>query len=372
MNLRQYFDFLKYSLDPTKELALDPANVDWDKLYRISLKQSILGVVFEGVLRLVEKDIKPPRPLLLKWIATANKIKEKNQVVNKAAVKLSEQLRQDGFDTCILKGQGNNLLYPNVYSRVSGDIDVWIRPLNSEGQSVERYQNRVIRYAKGHKPDTYVCYHHLTFNNIDGIEVELHYRPSFMFHPIHNRRLQEWYRTYADQQFRHEVDWPDGVGKVAVPYVEFNIIFQLTHIYNHLLHEGIGLRQVIDYYFLLKSGTNHQLESERLDLRDTLHRLGLEKIAGAMMWVLSEALGLEDKYLIAPKDQWRGRVLLYEIMRGGNFGYYDIRNIKADNALKKNWQRLVRDFRMMRYFPSECLWEPVYRLYHFFWRLRNG
>lgn len=372
MKLRQFLDFLKCSLDPTKEIVLDAAEMDWEGLYRISRMQSILGVVFEGVQRMVEAGDKPPRPMLLKWIAAINAIKEKNQVVNNAAVELSEKLRQDGFESCILKGQGNNLLYPNVYGRVSGDIDVWIRPLHSEAQNVERYQNRIIRYAKGQKPDTYVCYHHLSFNSIDGIEVELHYRPSFMFHPIHNRRLQEWYRVHADQQFQHEVDLPDGVGKVAIPDEEFNLIFQLTHIYNHLLHEGIGLRQVIDYYYLLKSGAHHLSDVERVELRKTLHRLGLEKIAETMMWVLSEGLGLGDEYLIAPKDERRGRVLLYEIMRGGNFGHYDKRNIQANSPLKKNIQRLKRDFRMMRYFPSECLWEPVFRLYHFFWRLKNG
>ena len=372
MKLRQYFEILKFSLDPTRELVVDAENMDWERLYRFALKQSILGIVFEGVQRMMETGVKPPRPLLLKWIATVNKIKEKNLIVNNAAVKLTEKLRQDGFESCILKGQGNNLLYPNVFNRVPGDIDVWVRPLNGEGQKVERYQDSVIQYAKRYNPKVNdLSYHHVDLGEFESIAVELHYRPSFMFQPIHNRRLQQWCVAHADQQFSHVVDLPDGVGKVAVPYPEFNVIFQLSHIYNHLLHEGIGLRQVIDYYYLLKSGYP-QSEDERLELKDTLHRLGMEKIAGAMMWVLSEVLGLEDQYLIAPKDERRGRVLMFEIMRGGNFGHYDKRNIKADSPLKKNLQRLQRDFRMMRYFPSECLWEPVFRLYHFFWRMRHG
>ena len=89
------------------------------------------------------------------------------------------------------------------------------------------------------------------------------------------------------------------------------------------------------------------------------------------MWVLNEVLGLEEKYLIAPKNEKLGRVLLAEMLRGGNFGQFDIDNIKADSQLKKNWQRIRRDLRMMRYFPSECLWEPVFRIGHFFWRTRN-
>jgi hypothetical protein len=132
------------------------------------------------------------------------------------------------------------------------------------------------------------------------------------------------------------------------------------------MQEGIGLRQIIDYYYVLMEDGRGKME----DVSDTLRSLGLWKIAGAVMWVLNEVLGLEEKYLIAPKDERLGKVLLAEIVNGGNFGQYDSDNIKADNQLKKNWQRICRDFRLMRYFPSECLWEPVFRIYHFFWRLR--
>ena len=168
---------------------------------------------------------------------------------------------------------------------------------------------------------------------------------------------------------------PEGAGKIAVPKTDFNIVFQLSHVYNHLLHEGIGLRQIIDYYYLLKE----EGRGKKADVYDTLRYLGMEKIAGAMMWVLNEVLGLEEKFLIAPKNEKMGKVLLSEIIRGGNFGNYDEekRWLKEEGIgkmlgvqLKKNILRLKRDMRMMRYFPSECLWEPVFRMWHFFWRLR--
>ncbi len=136
---------------------------------------------------------------------------------------------------------------------------------------------------------------------------------------------------------------------------------------------------IIDYYYLLKayrdgqsspSGCPASEGGSHMDVLKTLRYLGLEKIGGAMMWLQHEILGLDKKYLIVPMNEKLGKVLLNEILTGGNFGMYDEDNIKADNQLKKNWQRIRRDIRMMRYFPSECLWEPVFRLYHFFWRLR--
>ena len=417
-------DFLRYAMNPETQSVPDMKGMDWPCLFQFASEHGILGVMFEGVQRLGEQGVRPPFQLLMDWVAAAGQIEEQNRTVNRVAVKFLAQLRQDGFEGCILKGQGNNLLYPNVYSRMSGDVDVWVCKVESlefrvesgeelgmrneelgvrkeglgirneelgmrnEGEESLEYrakslEREVIRYVKERNPKAKAIYHHIDYGEFDEVEVEMHYRPSFMFNPVHNRRLQRWFVNHADEQFRHQVELPDGVGKVCVPTRVFNIFFQLSHIYNHVLHEGIGLRQVVDYFFLLRTAKlgirNEELgmRNEELGMRNeelgmTLKRLGLWKIAMAMMWVLHEVLGLEEEYLIAPMDERLGRVLLSEIMRGGNFGQYDEQNIKADNALKKNWQRICRDFRMMRYFPSECLWEPLFRIWHFFWRIFRG
>lgn len=379
-----YLDFVRYALNPETEMPKEMERFDWEGLFCFANEHAIFGVVFEGVQRMGEQGVKPPLPLLMDWVAAVEEIEDRNREVNRAAVKFLMQLRQDGFEGCILKGQGNNLMYPNVYSRMSGDIDVWVRKdgllvggygLLMGKKSVER---EVIRYVKERNPKARALYHHIDYGDFEDIEVEMHYRPSFMFNPVHNGRLQKWFQDHAEQQFKHMVELPDGVGMIAVPDVEFNIVFQLSHIYNHVLHEGIGLRQMMDYFFLLRSknlgksveglegedGLGLRVES----LEKVMRRLGLWKIAGAVMWVLHEVLGLEEQYLIASMDERLGKVLLSEIMQGGNFGQYDEQNIRANNPIKKNWQRIRRDFRLMRYFPSECLWEPAFRLYHFFWR----
>ena len=364
-----YLDFVRYALSLETEMPKDMERFDWEGLFCFANEHAIFGVVFEGVQRMGEQGVKPPLPLLMDWVAAVEEIEDRNREVNRAAVKFLMQLRQDGFEGCILKGQGNNLMYPNVYSRMSGDIDVWVR---NEGKSKKDDVREVIRYVKERNPKARALYHHIDYGDFEDIEVEMHYRPSFMFNPVHNGRLQKWFQDHAEKQFKHMVELPDGVGMIAVPDVEFNIVFQLSHIYNHVLHEGIGLRQMMDYFFLLRSknlGKSVEgLELKDRDYEETLRHLGLWKIAGAVMWVLHEVLGLEEQYLIASMDERLGKVLLSEIMQGGNFGQYDEQNIRANNPIKKNWQRIRRDFRLMRYFPSECLWEPAFRLYHFFWR----
>ena len=53
-----------------------------------------------------------------------------------------------------------------------------------------------------------------------------------------------------EEQFSHRVMLGEQ-GEIAIPTVEFNLIFQLTHIFSHLMNEGIGLRQLVDYYFVI-------------------------------------------------------------------------------------------------------------------------
>lgn len=386
---KSYLEFIRYSLNPKDEFLMDVAKMDWEGFLQFANEQGILGVAFVGIQRLGEHGVKPPLDVLMQWIASASLIEQQNKAVNKAATELFKELKNDGLRGCILKGQGNGLMYPNVYSRTPGDIDVWVRMADGRGKKAEgrgmKAEGRgmkadgrglrddvrgIIKYVKERNPNGKVCYHHIDGGKIGGVEVEVHYRPSFMNNPIHNYRLQKWYKKMAEGgRLMEEVELPEGVGSIPVPTVEFNVVYQLVHVFRHLLQEGIGLRQIIDYFYVLKSNTNHTDDTNIIVL---LKYLGLAKIAGAMMWVLSEVLGLEEEYLIVPKNECLGKVLLAEILKGGNFGQYDIENIKVNSQLGKNWQRIRRDIRMMRYFPSECIWEPVFRLYHFFWRKMYG
>lgn len=358
-----FFELIKVAIGDKFVLSRIPSDKEWQELLILCQKQSVVGISLCALEKLSQCGQKPPLPILYEWIGLSEQIKHQNIVVNQNAVALTELLNKDGFLCCILKGQGNNMMYPNPYARTPGDIDVWICS-KSDVECKKEGPKKIIKYVKSRNNEGNACYHHIDYGQFHGTEVEVHYRPSFMFNPIHNHRLQKWFEEQIHEQFINKVTLPGCTGEIAIPTNEFNVIFQLSHVYNHLLHEGIGLRQIIDYYFVLKSlpGNNH--------FTGTFKNLGLEKIAGAMMWVLNEKLGLQEKYLIAQKNERLGKVLLVEIMRGGNFGFYDLENQKADTRFKKAIQRFKRDMRMMRYFPSECLWEPVFRTYHFLWRIK--
>ena len=352
----KFFELLQVAIGNRQQLSEAFSDEEWDALYTMSKEQSVVAVAFQGVNRL-PVELQPPRKLKLRWIMQSEKTANRNADVNKVAVSVSEQFSKAGIPNCILKGQGNALMYPKPSSRTSGDIDIW---LMAEPE-------RIIKKVKSVKPKAKACYHHIDFNKVGGIPLELHYKPQFMNNLICNARLQKWFAEKAEEQSVNVVELPDGCGKISVPTNAFNRIFQMSHISKHVIDEGIGLRQLLDYYFLLQQGFT---EEERRQDERLLKLFGLYKVAASVMYVLQEVFGLKQEQMIVPVDERRGKFLLEEVLQAGNFGHYDKRVSHDGGQMQKNTNRLKRDVRLLRYFPSECLWEPVFRWYHYFWRLR--
>ena len=338
------------------------AGMDWQELYSFASKQALLGLCFDGIERLgkeypEELRLNPiGRELLMTWMGKAQQIRRQNMKVNAVASKLFSMLREDGLRCCILKGQGNALMYPNPYSRTPGDIDIWM-----EGED-----KRVISFVRSISPHEKACYHHIEFPSYKGVEVEVHYRPSFLLCFWHNRKLQKYYKRVKEEQFLHRVMLGEQ-GEIAIPTVEFNLIFQLTHIFSHLMNEGIGLRQLLDYYYVLISD---DLSLIRDRVQKELKELGLWKFAGGIMYIMQEVFGMPASHLIVPPNEKYGRFVLNEVLEAGNFGRHDARNRFGRSKLGHNLQRVYRDIRLVRYFPGEALCEPLFRIWHFFWRLK--
>ena len=436
--LQIFFDFLRFCIGSTKEIPSSLKEADWKELYAIAKKQCLVGVLFDGIKKLPAEHVGMKKELLLHWMAESQMLEKANVRLNDAAIQVSEWFREKGFRTCILKGQGNALMYPNPYSRTPGDIDIW----------VEGGDKRVISFVRSISSHEKACYHHIEFPSYKGVEVEVHYRPSFLLCFWHNRKLQKYYERVKEEQFSHRVMLGEQ-GEIAIPTVEFNLIFQLTHIFTHLMNEGIGLRQLVDYYYVicdfykvyqnfskthpssltLKGGStafpkplspqgtgdvtapprrSEPLRSkvggpskvspdcagwDRLSIegdnsagsttavtssastaldvvQKELKELGLWKFAGGIMYIMQEVFGMPASRLIVPPNEKYGKFVLNEVLEAGNFGRHDARNRFGRSQLGHNLQRVYRDIRLVRYFPGEALCEPLFRTWHFFWRLK--
>lgn len=362
MTYRLYFRFIRFSLgayDGKEFLSGEAlAGWDWDDFYRFAKKQALSGVVFEGIQRL-PRESAPCQNLLMTWFGQSQRIRNRNILLNRASAYIYNKVRREGLRCCILKGQGNALMYPNPYSRTPGDVDVWV---NEDREKIRKFA-RLLADTIGEESINHI---ELTVN---GIAVELHSTPAIMNNPVHNRRLQRWLMENADLQCGNMVALPDETGNVAVPTTAFNAVYQLFHLYHHYFYEGVGLRQIIDYYFVV-CGLSHE-DTDLAVLEHELKSLGLWKFAGAVMYVLHEVMGLTAGLMIAPMDEKRGKMLLDEILRGGNFGQYAPVGHLGKGALGHNVQRLCRDLRLALCYPGEALSEPLFRIGHYFWRLKN-
>ena len=352
-----FFDFLPFCIGSVSEISTSVKDADWNIMYAIAKKQCLVGILFDGIQKLPPAEVGMSKDLLLQWMMRCQMLEKANVRLNDAAIQVSEWFRKKGFRTCILKGQGNALMYPNPYSRTPGDIDIW----------VEGGDKRVISFVRSISPHEKACYHHIEFPSYKGVEVEVHYRPSFLLCFWHNRKLQKYYEKVKEEQFSHRVMLGEQ-GEIAIPTVEFNLIFQLTHIYAHLMNEGIGLRQLLDYYYVLISD---DLSLIRDRVQKELRKLGLWKFAGAIMYIMQEVFGMPASRLIVPPNEKYGRFVLNEVLEAGNFGRHDERNRFGRSKLGHNLQRVYRDMRLVRYFPAEALSEPFFRVWHFFWRLKH-
>ena len=368
--LQDVDDFLKYCLGNEVDIRAVASRMDWRQLYVFAKKQALLGFCFQGIERLgneYPEELKHNpigQDLLMEWMGQAQRILQRNMKVNVVAGKLYAQLRKDGMRCCVLKGQGNAIMYPNPYSRNPGDIDVWV---NAERDSLTEYAKK--HFTLGDD----VRYHHLE-TSMDGVPVELHFMPCIMNNIFYNHRLQKWFQRNADLQCSNVVELPDGAGEIAVPTTVFNVIYQLCHLYHHFFDEGIGMRQIIDYYYVVnKWHTELTNLTDIAVLQCELKHLGLWKFAGAVMYVLYEVLGLSKDKMIVPMDEKRGRLLLSEILNGGNFGKHFSKygHFTQQGMAKKYFLKIWRNMHFVKYYPAEALSEPVFRTWHFLWRMWN-
>ena len=358
-----FFELLQIAIGNRQAFTSCPTDVEWESLYGICEKHALLGIAFAGVERLPKEQV-PPFDVLAEWVHDAQVAKERNEKLNAECDALTKWLERDGFGSCILKGQSNQVNFPEHLRdyRTAGDIDVWVMPKGEEDVPLRKRRRSVMKYVKEKVGDQRVIYHHVDFP-VMKTEVEIHFTPSWMKNPFHNHRMQKYF----------EREW-NNIEKTDygfyIPSSCLNVVYQLTHIYRHLFNEGIGLRQIIDYYFVLRKFEGLKGCGERLEIMNVIERLGLKTFASAVMWVIQEVLvpslpSCEDKdwqkccpWMICKPNENEGRFLLSEILQAGNFGMHDERANGEYNSgtLSHTIYKIKRNLRLSISYSSEVLW----------------
>lgn len=350
-----FFKLIQLGIGTRESLQLEAPLPEstWKELLTLARKQAVTGIVMDGILKLPAEYL-PPTPIKLKGIQQLLRIEQLNRRLNGEVVQVSEFLQAESYACTILKGQGIARYYPNPLHRMPGDIDIW----------PDAEPDVLRKYAHTRFPDKEWSVLHTHLPLLDETEVELHFQPSYMYNPVTNTRLLAFCGEHRKACTGNRVLLERTDRPVAIATDTFNRVYVLQHILRHLFDEGIGLRQLTDYALALRK---EMTPAEKEETLQTLHQLNMEGFAEAVMYVLQTVFALEPEFLLCPPDEKKGKLLLEEILEGGDFGFYDRRGDKR-NLANKVKKRAHRFLRVLSLAPSEAVWSFLFFIRAFFQR----
>lgn len=342
-----FFDLIRVSLGTQGCMSSTPSEEEWKELYAMAKKQGVLGVCFSGLHALKRNQQMPPEDLYIKWMTMAAKIQRLNERMNKACVEVQAKLKEEGLESCILKGQGLAAIY-ETYSdngekldlttlRHCRDIDVW----------VNAPKHKVLEVAKKFGVEGKASYNSVGVKMFDDIPVELYYRPTYARNPIYNSRLQKWCEEYRGFEEQKGFEMVNGF---KVPPQAFNMLYMITHMYHRHFNMSMGMRQLIDYYFMLvHSKIDYNYYDARAHAKAMLKQMGLESFAQGLMWVMVKIFGIREKYRFCEPDEVRGMSLLEDVMDTG---------ANAEKISKS--AKMVKAMKLLALYPAEAISESVW------------
>ena len=239
--------------------------------------------------------------------------------------------------------------------RQSGDIDVLVSKKDVD----------VLRYAQEREGDGMEwSYKHVHLNVLEGSYVDLHFRLAMSRNLIRNARIQQWCRDLKRRGFCYDAER----GYATLGHNDM-VVHLLLHALWHFLFEGVGMRQMMDLYLVIRANGDKDCALDRDEVKRLIKRFGLEKFASAcawMMWTVFEG-DRKESFLLCKEsplpmpNEVKGRFLLSEIVQTSNFGHQDERKTVTaeDKGVVRMWKKLVHYMRLVKRYPSEFLWLPI-------------
>lgn len=354
--IKLLIELVQISLGNRSNLSFVPLKQEWISTYSLLKQQSLIGICFNGINSLYYNNpqvlINLPADLKLQWIGECEIIRKNNRILNSSSCELYSKLISDGFNACILKGQGIASLYHRELQelRMSGDIDIWI----------DDEREKVIKYVKDSFGFNGFDYKHLHTIKYKDVFVEFHYLPCILRDPFLNRRLMQFIK--ASLSFE-DIHLDSGV--IAVPNIDFNVVFILLHIYSHLFGEETSSKQYLDYYFVIKE-FNRQGKDKEIAYK-TICDLGMGKFCAGVMWILVHYFGLSEPLAICELNEAEGKFLMARLMSRIN------KKAKSHNSTTFNklfvlYNQTKKNFQLLNHYPLEVFWSPIWLLRHFIWK----
>lgn len=353
----KFFELIQISLGNKAGFEQAPSEKEWSQLFDLSCMQSLTSVLLEGLETIEPSSRYISQDVFYEWIGARLNTEPTYKLQRERAKMLCRYFSGADYRNCILKGLGTSLYYKHPEQRQCGDIDIWV-----EGE-----RDAILKFARGNCLSVpHIDIKHADISFFEDVPVEVHFLPSWMYNPFTNKKLQRFFKEKAEKEFSNY----DSEQEFTHTTIDFDLVYSIVHIYRHIFSEGIGLRQLMDYYYILKNSSYEQ----RKEAFHVLDSLKMEKFCGGIMWILKEKFGMKDLFLLCPCNCQHGKFLLSEIMTAGNFGQYDARTTRIDveKRFARGFVQFKRNWKFVRYYPSEVLWSPFWKLWHWCWRKWKG
>ena len=285
---------------------------DWGLVMRLAKIQALQGSVAKALLDnpSVMATMKPGAELKLSDQVLSNVLM--HSIANSSLQTLVPALSGAGISCVLLKGQGLAANYPQPEMRECGDIDLYVGEKDYRG-SYEVLRDLVEEIDEQKVLDGNGKHYHAW---VSGISIEVHKFSEV----IPYKALDKLYQKYASEGLSDNlVELKFGDGKVMTPADNFNAFYVFSHLWQHYISIGVGLRQVCDWtMFLHKRGGN----VDREYLRQVLTEMNMMRPWKVFGCIAVDILGLAEDEFPFYDAKYRNNALkvLKHIIHEGDLG----------------------------------------------------
>lgn len=309
---RALFSLLRAGLWEREPDDLSPfplTDAGWWNVYRMAVRQTVAGIVYRGLHHLPD-TLLPGDDLMIRWVAQAERIEQKNKQMNAVVNRLYGRMDHYGLHPVLLKGQGIAAFYEHPLLRECGDIDLYFS-LKKEIRKAAEIMSQTGCRLEG-LPDGSDCY------RWQGVEIEHHVRLFDFSNPWLKGCLSTLVAKYGfiDQPLTGNPSTESPV-TVSVPSPLLNLLLLNAHLLKHIIGHGVGLRQFCD---MARAYHNLQGCYAPEELKAVYKRTGLMKWSVQLHTFLTEHLGLHRAELpFMDMDVCTSPELLHIVLEGGEF-----------------------------------------------------
>ena len=315
-NEKLLLNLIKIALGKSKKYTL-PNALEWNILFDMSMKQCVPSVVLDGLNKSLASEPCQDNNGIgkmdkLKWLSMVLNMERQYTKHESVIAELAAFYREAGYQMMLLKGYGLSKYWPIPNHRPTGDIDIYLMFMNSEGKDKSHpaweCADKLITEKLGIQVDN--SHHHHSVFTYKGIMVENHYD----FVNVHSHRSNRWieneFKTLA--LTRNEEYTFDNGAKLLFPSPLLNCLFVARHNAIHFAAEHLNLRQLLDWALFVE---DRHKDIDWNYFWNIAKKMGMEKFVLCMSFISIRQLAFEKDVFHIPNE--------YEDFQKCNHGLID-------------------------------------------------